>query len=71
MLDAGWDRVLASLLRVNTELSATRLAVAVHRHKLRHGAFPASLADLDADLLASPPIDFHTGEPLLYALRDG
>jgi hypothetical protein len=71
MLDAGWDRVLRTAVRANTELSATRLAVAVYRHKLRHGAFPASLADLDADLLASPPIDFHTGEPLLYALRDG
>lgn len=47
-------------------LDAALLTIAVHRHHLRTGQWPASLEAIPADLLPEPPIDRHTGKPLIY-----
>lgn len=43
-----------------------RVALAAHRHRLRHGEAPASLEMIDSDLLAFEPIDGFTGGRLVY-----
>lgn len=47
-----------------------RLAIAIYRYKLRHGVFPASIAELDEDLMGFTPLDGYTGEPLSYRLTE-
>jgi hypothetical protein len=44
-------------------------AVALRRHRLANGAYPAALAELDASLLARPPIDPYTGRSIEYARK--
>ncbi|MBI3876023.1 MAG: hypothetical protein HY300_08735 [Verrucomicrobia bacterium] len=44
-------------------------AIALHRHKLRHGKFPADLAALVPEFLPAVPIDFMDGNPLRYRLQ--
>jgi hypothetical protein len=47
------------------------LTCALHRHRLKHGAFPASLTDLDAGLLPGPLADPARAEaPLNYRLTE-
>lgn len=45
-------------------------AIALHRHRLRHGRYPATLAALAPEFLPSVPRDFFDGAPLRYKLRD-
>jgi len=45
-------------------------AVALRRHRLAHGGYPAALAELDASLLPDPPIDPYTGHLIEY-VREG
>jgi hypothetical protein len=49
---------------------ATRIALAAHRHHLRHGQPPASLDAIDPDLLAFDPVDGFTGGRLVYRWTD-
>lgn len=44
-------------------------AVALHRHRLKHGEFPASLDALVPEFLAEVPRDFMDGQPLRYRRR--
>jgi hypothetical protein len=47
-------------------------AIALERHRLRHGAYPKSLDELAPALLKQPPLDFIDGKPLRYRLtQDG
>ncbi len=46
-----------------------RVALAAHRHQLRHAQPPASLDAIDADLLAFDPVDGFTGGRLVYRWR--
>ena len=48
-----------------------RVALAAHRHWLRHGKPAMELSDIDDDLLAFDPMDGFTGEPLQYRWVDG
>ncbi len=68
---AAYDRVVKRFLKHHQEHIGTRTAIALQRHKLRHGVFPASLSALDADLLEFEPIDLFTNEHLLTTMRDG
>lgn len=52
------------------EMIGIDLALSLHLHKLRHGAFPSTLQDLDPDLLTIEPIDVFTGESLHYTLTE-
>lgn len=47
-------------------LLGLRVALAAHRHRLRHGEPLASLEGIDPDLLAFEPIDGFTGGCLVY-----
>lgn len=76
------NAIVASALMPNLELvyrtqacrlderRGVRLALALHRHRLRHGAWPPTIADLDADFRPDDITDIHTGDPLLYKLTD-
>ncbi len=43
-------------------------AIALHRHKLRHGRFPETLSALVPEFMKSEPRDFMDGQPLRYRL---
>jgi hypothetical protein len=47
----------------------TIVAIALHRHRLKHGQFPASLSALVPEFLAEAPRDFMDGQPLRYQLQ--
>jgi hypothetical protein len=51
-----------SLVHVRTAL----VAAALERHRLRRGAWPATLTELTPGLLRAVPADPHTGRPLGY-----
>jgi hypothetical protein len=66
----------SGLLGMAAETEALRrivlTALALERHLLRRGAYPASLEEIDSDLLVSPAIDFMDGKPLRFRLaREG
>ncbi|MEM9373409.1 MAG: hypothetical protein AAGA55_07175 [Planctomycetota bacterium] len=66
---------LGSFARVfrlaTSRVVAFRLALAAHRHRLRHGEPPQGLADIDDDLINFDPIDGFTGGPMQFRWRDG
>ena len=47
----------------------TYTAIALHRHRLKHGKFPESLGALVPEFLAEVPRDFMDGQPLRYQLQ--
>ena len=47
----------------------TFTAIALHRHRLKHGKFPASLGALVPEFLTEVPRDFMDGQPLRYQLQ--
>ncbi len=49
-----------------TALDLARVACALERHRLKHGAFPETTAALIPDFLAQLPHDLMSGEPLHY-----
>ncbi|MEM9373410.1 MAG: hypothetical protein AAGA55_07180 [Planctomycetota bacterium] len=51
--------------------TALRVALAAHRHRLRHGDPPQGLADIDDDLVYFDPVDGFTGGPMQFRWRDG
>ncbi len=61
--------VMNKLGRAETQRQIVITAIALHRHKLRHGKFPADLAALVPEFLPAAPIDFMDGKPLRYRLQ--
>jgi hypothetical protein len=57
-------------IKASEEQNGTRLAIAVHRHKLRHGEFPTSIDEIDPDLLRFEPKDAYTGNAMSYRLTE-
>lgn len=47
------------------------IACALERHRLAHGSYPATLAELVPDYLTAVPHDIMDGQPLRYRLADG
>ncbi|NCA83374.1 MAG: hypothetical protein EOM72_11635 [Opitutae bacterium] len=47
-------------------LRVSRTGLALLRHKLAHGAYPAALAEIDPQFLSEVPLDPFTGHPLVY-----
>jgi ribosomal protein S14 len=66
----SYNRVANQCERLRQRRGATSVAVALCRHRLRHNAFPASLAGLDADLLDHVPRDRFSGEPLQWVVSE-
>lgn len=54
-----------------TSLDQAVIACALERHRLAHGSYPATLAELVPDYLAAVPDDIMDGQPLRYRLEDG
>ena len=67
---SGLTRAIASSDENEAVRALASTAVALRRHRLAHGAYPAALAELDASLLARPPIDPYTGRLVEY-VREG
>lgn len=62
----------SSHLKLATFETVRRLtvtAIALHRHRLQHGKFPASLGALVPEFLAEAPRDFMDGQPLRYKVQ--
>jgi hypothetical protein len=52
-----------------TRINLARVAIAMERHRLRHGAYPESLAELDPEFQPNGiPADVITGAPPVYSL---
>ncbi|MFK7884506.1 MAG: hypothetical protein AB8F26_10035, partial [Phycisphaerales bacterium] len=67
----AWPKVAATNRIAQQQSFALRLALAAHRHRLRHGDPPLGLADIDDDLITFDPIDGFTGGPMQFRWRDG
>jgi hypothetical protein len=53
-------------LRHRMRLITARLGLRVDHYFAEHGKFPASLAEILDDKLATVPVDLHSGKPLIY-----
>jgi hypothetical protein len=61
----------ATCAGAQAKLDLARVAIALERHRLRHGAYPESLAVLDPECRPNGiPSDAITGDPPHYALAD-
>ena len=56
---------------LQTRLDQTRLAVALERFRLAHGAFPEKLAELVPNFVAELSLDTYSHQPMLYRRQDG
>jgi|GEM_PF-1918195 len=65
----NWKRALKSLLRQESQIQMARAAIAIERHRLKHGRAPDSLAKLVPEFLREAPVDYMTGRPLLFAVN--
>lgn len=71
LLTPSLERLPHMSIRHTQNAIALRIGIASERHRLRHGVYPASLDEFDADLITIDPIDAFTSEPLKYILKDG
>jgi len=62
----GMDKVLARFLRYHAYIRCVLVAVAAERHRLRHGAWPATAGELVPAFLPDIPPDPFDGQPLRY-----
>jgi len=69
MLLPALGKVHARFATFETVRRLTFTAIALHRHRLKHGQFPASLGALVPEFLAEVPRDFMDGQPLRYKLQ--
>ena len=65
------ERVAQSWRRAVATCNATKIVIALERHRRKHGEWPATLDTIDPAILADVPNDDFTGEPFIYRLVDG
>ena len=65
----NWNKALKNLLRHESQIQMARAAIAIQRHRLKHGRAPESLAKLVPEFLREAPVDYMTGRPLLFAVN--
>ena len=70
LIDA-YSRVGTRPELVSQERDAICVAIALELYRRRHGAWPATLAELIPDLLPEIPLDRYDGAPLRYQLIQG
>ena len=56
--------------RIETEIEAARLSLALHIYKNNHGAFPDKLDPLAPEIIKTIPVDPISGKPFEYR-KDG
>lgn len=61
-----WQMPVQTFRNARQDTVGLRVALAAHRHHLRHDQPPSSLETIDADLLAFDPVDGFTGGRLVY-----
>jgi hypothetical protein len=69
MLLPALGKVHARFATFETVRRLTFTAIALHRHRLKHGQFPASLGALVPEFLTEMPRDFMDGQLLRYKLQ--
>ena len=57
---------LSRITRSQALLRVSQTGLALLRHKLAHGAYPPTLAEIDPAFLPEIPLDPFTGQPLVY-----
>ena len=62
------DKAASRTHRLRADAQAMRLAIATHRHKLRHGSFPETIEHFDRDLIDFEFIDPFVGGEMIYRL---
>jgi hypothetical protein len=66
------ERIEQSVILFAAEAEARRrlliTAIALERYRVRHGAYPGTLALLTPEILTAVPLDFMDGQPLRYRL---
>ncbi len=70
ILAVDWSVPARTFRTARQDIIGLRVALAAHRHQLRHGEAPASLDAIDADLLTFDPVDGFTGGRLVYRWTD-
>lgn len=65
----NWHKAIFVLMRTESLREMAQTAVALQRHRLRHGSLPESLSALVPELLKALPIDHMDGKPLRYERR--
>lgn len=65
----NFNKAFQTALRYETRRELTIAALAVERHRLRHGRPPATLNDLVPAFLPAVPVDWMDGKPLRYRLN--
>lgn len=63
---AEWFDPSAAMRAAHQNILGLRVALAAHRHRLRHGEPPSSLDAIDTDLIGFDPVDGFTGGRLVY-----
>lgn len=63
-----WRMSLGLIHQYRYQATNKIVVLAIHRHRIRHGAWPDSLRELDPGTLPVAPVDLYSGQPLRYAL---
>ena len=63
---ADFSRAATMTMQYLTHRELVSAALAIKRYNLKHGTWPANLADLTPEFLASVPMDYMDGKPLRY-----
>jgi hypothetical protein len=71
LLTAGLSAESSSHSRHEADLGATAILLAAERHRRRTGAWPASIDDIDEEILPDPPLDPFSDQPFRMEHRDG
>jgi len=69
--DEQLDSAVSMLRTYHQQMIGVRVAIAGHRHRLRHGDPAVGLSDIDSDLMWFDPVDGFTGGPVQYRWREG
>ena len=70
-MQPNWNKAGLSMLRTETMREMACAAVAIERHRLRHGALPENLQALMPEFVRDAPHDFMNGKPLRYRRGEG
>lgn len=71
LFTAATSAVTDQSVSIQTRLDQTRLAVALERFRLAHGAFPEQLTELVPDFIAAVPVDTYSRQPMIYRRKEG
>lgn len=63
-------RATVTVVRNETQRRLTLAALALERHRVRHGKYPADLNALVPEFLPAAPLDLMSGRPFGYRLND-